>query len=120
MAWGSSREDRLMSIRVMCPNGHVLNVKDDLAGRSGLCPTCKARVQIPKPSEDVDEEAILDILGTFNPRSVEEEEFASRGSALGNAPPKKTCPKCYREVLAATHICPYCHFYIAELKDFTI
>jgi len=32
-----------MSIRVACPNGHVLNVKDNLAGMTGLSVSCIRR-----------------------------------------------------------------------------
>ena len=31
-----------MSIRVVCSNGHTLNVKEKYAGKTGLCPKCKA------------------------------------------------------------------------------
>lgn len=36
-----------MGIRFFCPNGHKLNVKAHLAGKTGFCPECGARVQIP-------------------------------------------------------------------------
>ena len=57
-----------MSIKVVCPNGHVLRVKDSLAGKTGLCPTCKARVSVPEPeTSSMDESAILSILGPYEP-----------------------------------------------------
>jgi len=36
-----------MGIRFACPNGHKLNVKDELAGRRALCPNCGARIVVP-------------------------------------------------------------------------
>jgi hypothetical protein len=39
-----------MGIRFTCPNGHKLNVKTFLAGRTGFCPYCGERVEIPKQS----------------------------------------------------------------------
>lgn len=42
-----------MGIRVVCPNGHRLNLKSHLAGRHGLCPDCGARFRIPMESTDV-------------------------------------------------------------------
>ena len=36
-----------MGIRISCPNGHKLNVKDHLAGKRGICPTCRATFMIP-------------------------------------------------------------------------
>lgn len=39
-----------MGIIAFCPNGHRIKVKDELAGRKGICPTCAARFRIPKPS----------------------------------------------------------------------
>jgi RNA polymerase subunit RPABC4/transcription elongation factor Spt4 len=109
-----------MSIRVVCPNGHVLNVKEALAGKTGLCPTCKARVQVPEPSSpaesELNEDAILGIIGPFDPTRAAAE--AAPAVVASTVPAKKTCAKCYREILAETHICPYCHYYIADLKDF--
>lgn len=40
-----------MGIRVSCPNGHSLNVKEHLAGRVGRCPKCGAPVRIPAVEE---------------------------------------------------------------------
>ena len=39
-----------MGIRFLCPQGHKLNVKSFLAGKTGFCPHCKARVEIPLTS----------------------------------------------------------------------
>lgn len=37
-----------MGIVARCPNGHRIKVKDELAGRKGICPTCSARFRIPR------------------------------------------------------------------------
>lgn len=42
-----------MGIRVVCPNGHILNVKSELAGCVGRCPKCNERVHIPKLDEAI-------------------------------------------------------------------
>ncbi|MGI6414246.1 MAG: hypothetical protein ACOX1P_01145 [Thermoguttaceae bacterium] len=112
-----------MSIKVVCPNGHVLRVKDSLAGKTGLCPTCKARVSVPEPeTSSMDESAILSILGPYEPgkavRSLTttnpfEEEVQRR-------PAKKEmrrCIHCEKEIEAETHICPYCKRYIGGPGD---
>ncbi len=39
-----------MGIRFYCPQGHKLNVKSFLAGKTGICPHCSARMQIPLTS----------------------------------------------------------------------
>lgn len=39
-----------MGIRFNCPNGHKLNVKSFLAGRTGFCPHCGVKVAIPMES----------------------------------------------------------------------
>jgi hypothetical protein len=48
-AYNESRSGawRDMGIRFLCPNGHRLNVKEDLAGRRGICPNCGAKFLIP-------------------------------------------------------------------------
>ncbi|MFM7244345.1 MAG: hypothetical protein ACKO40_09260 [Planctomycetaceae bacterium] len=39
-----------MGIIAFCPAGHRMKVKDYLAGRKGICPTCGARFRIPLAS----------------------------------------------------------------------
>jgi hypothetical protein len=36
-----------MAIEIQCPNQHLLRVKDEFAGKVGLCPHCHAKVQVP-------------------------------------------------------------------------
>lgn len=36
-----------MGIVAFCPNGHRIKVKDEFAGRKGICPTCAAKFRIP-------------------------------------------------------------------------
>jgi len=38
-----------MGIVCHCPQGHRVKVKDHLAGKRGLCPTCGASMRIPAP-----------------------------------------------------------------------
>ncbi|MCE5269350.1 MAG: hypothetical protein LLG00_15850 [Planctomycetaceae bacterium] len=124
-----------MSIRCVCQNGHVLTAKDSLAGAVGLCPACRARVQIPTPRrETVSEDAIIAILGDQQPADGgsspgvtdslgESWPFAEtpvRGIDSKSQPEDavKACQRCHQKVLAHTHICPHCHAYIANLDDF--
>ena len=117
-----------MSIRVVCRNGHILNVKDSLAGKVGLCPTCKARVQVPASLQgELSEEAIINILGPTKSgltrdgqaqEAMGPVEPVSASETDRGGPPLKSCEKCNQLILAATHICPYCHTYIGKLEDF--
>lgn len=43
-----------MGIVAICPNGHRIKVKDELAGRKGVCPTCAARFRIPRKEAPAD------------------------------------------------------------------
>jgi hypothetical protein len=116
-----------MSIKVTCPRGHVLKVKDSMAGKTGLCPFCKDPVVVPpkeKP-KGLSEDNILDIIGPASPSpsqlgsGIDLDEF--QGSGIGKAhhdTPWKTCIKCNRDIPAQTHICPYCHTFIAQIADF--
>ena len=114
-----------MGIKVSCPNGHTIKVKDSFAGKTGLCPACKARIKVPKiPRQGLSEDAILGILGDFDPS---QDKLASGGkTALDDPvedyrPPQRTlksCQSCGREISVQTHICPFCHHYIANPKDF--
>lgn len=127
-----------MSIRCVCPNGHVLKVKDSLAGTTGLCPSCKGKVLVPKPHQPpapqtqprqprISEEAILDLLGkqqgqTTGATSPHDESgiflATSDSGVYGQPLAKRPCNRCSREVAVNAHICPYCHTYIANLADF--
>lgn len=113
-----------MAIKLVCPNGHVLNVPEKLAGKSGLCPVCRARVVVPRPGPGaLSEDAILGILGSHTPRAAsqitaEQLRAAQAAAGAGTEGPKKVCRKCNREISAAMHICPFCHTYIAGLQDF--
>ena len=58
-----------MAISIKCPNGHVLKVKDEFAGKSGLCPHCHSRVFVPMPVHSAEKARISDdeILGLLGP-----------------------------------------------------
>ena len=110
-----------MAIRVVCPNGHVLKVKDSFAGKVGLCPRCKARIHVPRADDGgMSEDAIVDILGDPVVAEARKEAPAPVASPRQDhaAPQGKTCHVCNEEIAAATHICPHCHTYIAKLADF--
>ena len=40
-----------MGIVAYCPNRHRIKVKDELAGRKGICPECGIRFRIPHESQ---------------------------------------------------------------------
>jgi len=78
-----------MSIEVTCPNGHNLRVKSEFAGKSGLCPFCKTRIEVPqavapKPvakGSSLSEEDLLAVLGP--PRRVPKEAASDDSAAWG-------------------------------------
>ena len=122
-----------MSILVTCPNGHALKVEDKFAGRTGRCPTCQVAVAVPKPeSSSIDEDAILDLLGsTDGDRSAGERagglaagsNISRRATTEAEAKSgikegRKRCPHCRREVRASLHICPGCHRYFSDSTQF--
>jgi hypothetical protein len=47
-----------MGIRFSCPNGHLLNVKEHLAGKRGICPSCGAKFVIPAALESAEATAV--------------------------------------------------------------
>ncbi len=52
-----------MGIRFLCPNGHKLNVKADLAGKRGSCPDCGAKLVIPAARGGENATSILESVG---------------------------------------------------------
>jgi RNA polymerase subunit RPABC4/transcription elongation factor Spt4 len=117
-----------MSIKVTCPRGHVLKVKNSMAGKTGLCPFCKDPVYVPPPEKPktFSEDNILDIIGEMPPSpsqvggsGIDLDEFRPhRPDKSHRETPWKTCVKCNRDIPSQSHICPYCHTYIAEIADF--
>jgi hypothetical protein len=115
-----------MSIPVVCPNGHSLRAQDALAGRSGLCPVCKAPVKVPLGDQrEVSEDSILDFLssqsagqarGRQRTAGVPAKPPSEAHVPAGHSPPKKSCGRCNREIPAQTHICPFCHAYVGGLS----
>lgn len=115
-----------MAIKVTCPNGHTLRVKDSLAGKTGLCPTCKARVSVPEPRHDeMDESDILQVIGPYDPGEsqvvrpdISSGDEAETEEEKSSKVEMRRCLSCEREIEAETHICPYCHHYIGGVGDF--
>lgn len=50
-----------MGIVAHCPNGHRVKVKDELAGRKGVCPQCQATFRIPRSGAAADARAGRDL-----------------------------------------------------------
>ena len=123
-----------MSIEVRCANGHLLKVKDSFAGKTGLCPVCRALVRVPQPS--ISEDDILHVVGEAAGQPVQPPPDAPKpaGEPLGEPaggvtprpakePPmvgpqrKKVCPKCNQFVsyYYAAH-CPRCGAPLSGVK----
>ena len=110
-----------MTLRVVCSNGHSLTVKDRLAGKLGLCPVCKVKVQVPLVEDDgMSEDAIMDILGPKQespPAGRVEKEPSAAEAAKPKIPAPhsaamKVCIKCKRTMDSGVHICPHCRCYV--------
>ena len=74
-----------MSIRVTCPNGHALKVKDSCAGKVGLCPVCQAKVKVPEPSGGMSEDDIISVLGPHEPGHSRHAPAAESGDSLASS-----------------------------------
>ncbi len=120
-----------MGITAMCANGHVLKVKDEFAGKSGLCPHCRGRVFVPMPVHALDKSRISDdeILGLLGQPAcaapaVDEAvsdsvlDISSNGRPAGDTSinllgasavrKTKTCSKCQNVTSVAFTHCPRC------------
>ncbi len=122
-----------MSIKVTCPNGHTLQVRSEFAGKSGLCPHCKARIEVPKPEPAaVSEDDVLAVLGP--PRVVHHEpgvsepapehhSTASREEAKKHEAPRRESPKkdaaspTGSELLKRKRVCPRCCEIVSYSQD---
>ena len=82
-----------MGIRVTCDNGHRFKVKEKYSGKTGKCPKCKARVQVPVVvgSYVQDGGSVLDDNDQHSGSGI-----SLIGSRVSNTEP---CPGCGKDVL---------------------
>ncbi len=118
-----------MPIKITCPNGHTLKVSDDMAGKTGLCPHCKAKIKVPEPvAGGLTEDDILEIISSGNQNWRQQakdtsgldpmaERAAARRATEGPTPPRKACPRCNAAIPGGMRICPNCKTYVAELGE---
>ncbi len=126
-----------MAISAKCANGHVLRVKDEFAGKNGLCPHCGSRVFVPMPVHTAEKARISDdeILGLLGrPRKVKaapppppsdtvldsapdapqpESGISLAGSSILKK--QKVCPQCANTTSISFTHCPRCGTPLPEL-----
>lgn len=76
-----------MGIRVECPHGHVLNVKEKYAGKKGLCPKCPGQVfiHVPDVVDSIEtNKALQDVVKTDQQRSVRNKLSSSASGGSGS------------------------------------
>ena len=83
-----------MGIRFLCPNGHKLNVKAELAGKRGSCPECGVKLVIPaasaEPAEVPAAAIVVDSLPSPPPNAVWHVRTTA-GEQLGPATEAELC-----------------------------
>jgi len=83
-----------------CPHCQkALNVKDEIAGKKGKCPSCGGAVTIPEPEIGV----LPD--GPLQQKQTPPQEQGSGPSAFGEA-----CPKCFQSMAADAVVCIQCGY----------
>jgi hypothetical protein len=98
-----------MAIAVTCPNGHVLKVKDEFAGKLGRCPHCQAKVQVPTPVAVISDDDILAVLGPSGAgRRSGDSSLELELSDSGALHRKAICPECGGKTSIAFTHCPRC------------
>ena len=121
-----------MSIRVVCPNGHLLKIKSKYAGKAGLCPVCRAPIRVPEPEAEIsDDDSIMDVLqphesglsGNALQISDSADDYVEQSKGPGSFyhceehERLKLCRRCDKEIPADAHVCPFCNTYIASIFD---
>jgi len=78
-----------MGILAFCPRGHRVKVKDELAGRKGICPHCQARFRIPVPGIALPVARVVSIDAARAARLPRAEVISGeRLQSPGSPPPK--------------------------------
>lgn len=101
-----------MAIEIRCPNGHVLRVKDECAGKAGLCPHCRAKVRVPMPTRSSEDDPLPSDDNNVRQDSRDQQNGGGSGliPLVSSYTLKKTkqCPKCEKTVSLSFSICPRC------------
>src|SRR5688572_6042780 len=71
-----------MGIRFSCPNGHKLHVKEFLAGKRGVCPSCGAKFVIPLASAAESPRTLSAATDVGTPTSAQASVDASAASII--------------------------------------
>jgi len=116
-----------MSIRVICPNGHDIKIKEKYAGMQGSCPICKAPIKVPiqdaYSTEMFGEDSIMDVLQphesgvsglSLQISDIEAWDLREQQAETGKT--TKKCVKCQELIPENAHVCPYCHSYVPPLQ----
>ncbi len=114
-----------MAITAKCPNGHVLKVKDEFAGKSGLCPHCHSRILVPMPVHPIETEGISDdeVLGLLGPPGDMKTKSAASPPTNYKAPAssilknQKVCLQCGHLASIAFANCPRCGTPLPNLES---
>ena len=97
-----------MQIKFFCPNGHKLKAEPKLGGKSGICPKCDVKVEIPEPIEKrISDSSIVAALGDYIPETRREQTKTEAPQQS-----RRVCPKCQNLVLGAYRVCPTCKIYL--------
>lgn len=117
-----------MAIQVRCPNGHVLQIKEKHAGKSGLCPHCHARIDVPAirssgphvaggasrpPLAGAEDQAGKDSRKSWYANDQEHTGSKLAGSSVVRH--KKACPDCSQLVPYWFATCPHCNSAMSTL-----
>ena len=113
----SDRSECIM-ITVTCANGHCLRINDKYAGKSGRCPYCHVRVEVPA-SENAFEDEVLSIVSSPSiPEGTEGSQKpwtdVTDSSLLRR---RNKCTHCCQVVSFAFTTCPRCGTRLTALSN---
>ncbi|MGE0608046.1 MAG: hypothetical protein AB7O62_13210 [Pirellulales bacterium] len=109
-----------MYIKLVCPNGHKLRVKEAHAGLQAVCPKCDTRLVIPQPkAHQISDTSVLAVLGDFSatrsvvvkPPAMTAPPALSSEAAEPQGPQQRQCSKCQTLMSIKVRICPKCQLY---------
>jgi len=107
-------------IVVVCSNGHRLRVNDKFAGKSGKCPYCHVRVEVPA-NQDSFEDEVMKIVADPSASIHDEVDVSQKSwtdvtdSSLLRR--RNKCTQCAQVVSFAFTICPRCGTPLTALSN---
>jgi anti-sigma B factor antagonist len=97
-----------MNFKIHCPNGHSVLVKEEFAGKTGLCPQCRAKIRVPAVGQQADGLCPSDEFVHQDPRHDRPSSTNLSATPFPAQKKARLCLGCGKSVSQSFTACPRC------------